>query len=301
MGPPPPSRVTITNAEKLFYAEAGFTKSDLVSYYRQISPWLLPYLSDRPIVMTRYPDGISGKSFYQRDVPDYVPDWLRRESLWSDSTGREVSYFILQTAEDLAYVANMGTIPIHMWHATVTDLEHPDWCVLDLDPKLAPFDDVITLALAIGEIADQVDLPAFPKTSGASGMHVLIPLGRKLTHGQSQTLGELIARLLVERYPDIATITRVVRGRGKKVYVDYLQNGHGRLIVAPFSARAEPAASVSMPLKWREVNRRLKNQRFHIGNAARRMKRLGEDPMNSVISRQPDLVRSLARLAELIS
>ncbi len=297
---PAPEKVVVTNPDKMFFPEPGYVKSDLVDYYRGIGKWMLPHLADRPIVMTRYPDGVDGKSFYQRDVPDYVPDWLRREVLWSESTEREVHYFILRTDEDLAYLANMGTIPIHMWHATINDLDHPDWCVLDLDPKSAPFSDVITLALAIGELCDEVGLPAYPKTSGASGLHVLIPLARQLTHDQSQTLGELLAKVIVDRYPEIATITRQVRARGSKVYVDYLQNGHGRLIVAPFSARAEQAGSVSMPLKWSEVNKGLANHKYHLGNAVARMKRLKEDPTANMLTDEPDLLAALANLSEIL-
>ena len=159
---------------------------------------------------------------------------------------------------------------------------------------------MITLAQCIGDIADSVDLPAYPKTSGASGLHVLIPLGEQLTHDQSRTLGELIARIVVARYPGIATIARTIRARKNKVYVDFMQNGHGRLIVAPCSARAEPAASVSMPLTWREVNAGLRNDKYHIGNAVRRMQRLKADPLNPVLTEQPDLVRSLSKLAALV-
>ena len=297
----PIATVVTTNPEKIFFPEADKSKQDLVSYYRAIAPWMLPYLEQRPLVLTRYPDGIHGKSFYQRDIPDYVPDWIQRETLWSESTEKDVQYFVARTAEDLAYLANMGTIPVHMWHATTRNLDHPDWCILDLDPKQAPFSDVITLAKEIRALTEELNLPSYAKTSGASGLHVLIPLARQLTHDQSQTLGELLARVIVERHPDIATITRAVRGRGKKVYVDYLQNGHGRLIVAPYSVRAEPAASVSMPIKWSEVNGRLKNQNFHIGNAIARMKRLGDDPLKRVLTDEPDLLPALEKLAKLLT
>ena len=294
------NEVPITNPDKVLFPEKGWTKQQLVDYYKSIAPWMLPYLTNRPVVLTRYPDGIHGKSFFQHNVPDYVPDWLQRETLWSESNEKEVSYFIPQREADLAYLANLATLPIHIWHSTLDDLEHPDWCVLDLDPKQAPFKDVIKLALAIGELADELALPAFAKTSGASGIHVLLPLDRQLTHQQAQTLGELLATVLVQRYGDIATIERSVRARGQKVYVDYLQNGHGRLIVAPFAVRAEAAASVSMPVHWHELNNRLKIAQHHIGNGVRRMRRLDDDPMRGVLTARPDLMRSLQRLAEHI-
>jgi bifunctional non-homologous end joining protein LigD len=299
VAPAPEPEVAITHPEKIFFPEAQLCKSDLTTYYRTIAEWMLPYLADRPIVLTRYPDGIHGKSFYQRDAPDFVPAWIRREVLWSESAAREVRYFIIESAAALTYLANLGTIPIHTSHSRIADLTHPDWCVLDLDPKSAPFRDVRTLALAIGELAAELDLPSYPKTSGSTGLHVIIPLARQLTHDHTRTLGELMARVIVTRYPDISTVARTLKAREGKVYVDFGQNGQGRVLVAPFSARAEPAASVSMPLEWSEVNGRLRNERFHISNAVRRMKRRQQDPMAAVLTDQPDLVRALSRLSEI--
>lgn len=292
--------VPVTNAEKIFFPEKGLTKGDLVAYYDAIADWMLPYLEDRPIVLTRFPDGIHGKSFYQRDAPAFVPDWIERKVLYSESAEREVHYFIVQNRDALRYLVNLGTIPIHTWHSRIGNLEHPDWCVLDLDPKGAPFRDVIAAARVIRELAEEIEMPAFLKTSGASGLHVLLPLGRQLTHDQSRTLAELMARVTVSRLPDTTTITRSVRKRGGKVYIDYLQNGHGQLLVAPFSARAEPAASVSMPLRWSELTARLRNDRYHLKNAPARMRRLGEDPMADLLRLRPDLARSLERLASIM-
>lgn len=291
--------VPVTNATKVFYPDKGLTKGDLVGYYEGIAEWMLPYLADRPLVLTRFPDGIDGKSFYQRDAPDFVPDWIERKTLWSDSTEREVNYFVVQNTAALKYLANLGTIPIHMWHSRVTDLEHPDWCVLDLDPKGAPFAHVVRIAKAIEQLLSEIALPGYLKTSGASGLHILIPLGTRLTHDQSKSLGELMARVIVAREGDIATIARAVRAREDKVYVDYLQNGHGQLLVAPFSARAEPAASVSMPLAWRELSNRVRNPKYHIQNARARMRRSG-DPMRAVLSEQPDLEAALGLLAAIV-
>ena len=296
----PVREVLITNRDKVFFPEKGLTKGDLLDYYQNAAAWMLPYLADRPLVLTRFPDGIHGKSFYQRDAPAFVPDWLQRKTLWSDSAEREVHYFVAQNAESLVYLANMGAIPIHAWHSRITDLEHPDWCVLDLDPKAAPFSDVIDTAKEIKALLDEIGLPGFLKTSGASGLHVLLPLARRLTHRQATTLGELLARVLVARRPDICTITRSVRKRDNKVYIDYLQNGHGQLLVAPLSARAEPAASVSMPVQWSELNGRLNNANYHLKNAVARLKRVG-DPMATLLSLEPDLEDALARLSALMA
>lgn len=297
---PAPEDVPVTNRNKIYFPEKDLTKGHLLDYYQRIAPWMLPYLADRPLVLTRFPDGIHGKRFYQRDAPDFVPDWIERQVLWSESAEREVRYFVANDSASLTYLANLGTIPIHTWHSRTSDLEHPDWCVLDLDPKGAPFEAVVEVALMVRAVAEEIGLPALPKTSGASGLHVLLPLGGQLTHDQGKTLGELLARVVVARLPETATITRAVRRREGKVYVDYLQNGHGKLLVAPFSARAEPAASVSMPLGWHEVNRGLSNERFTIENAPRRMARLKEDPLADALRLKPDLEAALARLLALV-
>jgi bifunctional non-homologous end joining protein LigD len=152
---------------------------------------------------------------------------VRTEQMWSEHAEREVNYFVCDDLESLLYVINMGTIPLHVWGSRVADLQHPDWCILDLDPKGAPFADVVALAREIHGICDELALPSYPKTSGSSGLHVLIPLGGRLTFAQCQMLAELIARLVVQRRPEIATIARAVRAREGKVYVDFGQNGHG--------------------------------------------------------------------------
>jgi bifunctional non-homologous end joining protein LigD len=293
--------VPFTNLEKVFWPGDGATKGDLIDYYRRIAPWLLLYLRDRPLVMTRYPDGIDGKSFFQKDAPAWVPDWVRTEQMWSEHAEREVNYFVCDDLESLLYVINMGTIPLHVWASRVGDLQHPDWCILDLDPKGAPFADVVAIANEIREICGELELPACPKTSGSSGVHVLLPLGGRLTFAQCQMLAELLARLVVRRCPEIATVARNVRAREGKVYVDFLQNGHGRLLVAPFSVRPLPGAPVSMPLRWSEVNARLDPRRYTIHNALTRMRRLGADPLAPVLGPAPDLARALARLAEMVT
>ena len=298
--PPPERTVPFTNLDRVFWPDEGYTKGDLIDYYRGIAPWLLPYLRDRPLVLTRYPDGIAGKSFFQKDAPKWAPAWLRTESLWSEHGGREIRYFICNDVESLLYVVNLGTIPLHVWSSRLARLAHPDWCILDLDPKGAPFAHVVELARALHELGEKIALPTFAKTSGSSGLHVLVPLAGRLTFEQSRTLAELLARAVVDRHPAIATLARPLRTRGGRVYVDTGQNGHGRLLAAPFCARPLPGAPVSMPLRWSEVGRRLDPRRFTIRNAAARMRRLGEDPLRPLLDAAPDLLGALERLAELV-
>jgi bifunctional non-homologous end joining protein LigD len=288
----------LTNLKKVFWPEDHYTKGDLIAYYTAIAPWLLPYLRDRPLVMTRFPDGIAGKSFFQKDAPGFAPDWIRTERMWSEDTQREIDYFVCDDLATLLYVINLGSIPLHLWASRVPSLERPDWCVLDLDPKGAPFTDVVEVALAARILCERIELPLFVKTSGSSGLHLLVPLGRQCTHDQSRSLGELLARCLVGQLPGIATITRQVSKRDGRVYVDYLQNGSGKLLVSPFCVRPIPGAPVSTPLTWREVNRKLELRRHTMKTVPERMKKLKTDPLVEVIDLVPDLGAALARLQE---
>lgn len=293
-----PRTVSFTNLDKVFWPAEGYLKGDLVQYYRSIAEWLLPYLHERPVVLTRYPDGIEGKSFFQKDAPDYAPEWIRRERIWSEDAQREVRYFVVEDTESLLYIANLGAIPLHVWSSRVGSLERPDWCILDLDPKEAPFRHVVETARAIRRWCRNIELPSFIKTSGASGLHVLVPLGRQVTHEQSRTLAELLARVVVAELPDIATVTRALRERGERVYIDYVQNGYGRLLAAPFAVRPLPGAPVSMPLRWREVSARLDPRRYTMRNAVKRMRALEGDPLRAVLELKPDLQAALERLSE---
>jgi len=293
---PLPKEVKFSNLDKVFWPDEGYTKGDLIEYYRAISPWLLPYLKDRPVVLTRYPDGITGKSFFQKDAPAFAPDWLRTERMWSEDTQREIDYFVCDDLESLLYLANLGTIPLHVWGSRTASLEQPDWCILDLDPKEAPFAHVVTVARAVQQLCDEIELPCFIKTSGSTGLHVLLPLGRQCTYEQCRQLGGLLARVIATQLPEIATITRQVGKRGARVYLDYVQNGHGRLLVAPFSVRPLPGAPVSTPLLWREVGPKLDIRRFTIRSVPTRMKKLQDDPLLPVLDAKPDLVAALERL-----
>jgi bifunctional non-homologous end joining protein LigD len=248
-------------------------------------------------VLTRFPDGIDGKSFYQKDAPEFAPEWMRIERIWSEDTQREIRYFVCDDEESLLYVANMGSIPLHIWASRVGSLELADWCVLDLDPKDAPFSDVIRVARALHGLCESVALPHFVKTTGKTGLHVLIPLGRQCTYAQSRMLGELLARIVLRDLSEIATITRQVTRRGEKVYLDYLQNRHGQTIVSPFSVRPLPGATVSMPLRWEEVDDSLRPANYTIKNAIERMERLGSDPVLAVLEERPDLGRVLQQLS----
>jgi bifunctional non-homologous end joining protein LigD len=298
---PAEKKIAFSNLGKIYWPAEKYSKGMLIDYYRAVGKWLLPYLENRPVVLTRYPDGIDGKAFYQKDAPVFVPDWIRTIPIWSEDTQREIRFFICDCEEALLYIANMGSIPIHMWASREGSLELPDWCVIDLDPKEAPFSDVIRCAGVLHRVCELVGLPNYVKTTGKTGLHIMLPLGRQCTYEQSRMLGELLARCVLRELNDIATITRHVTKRGDKVYLDYLQNRHGQTIVAPFSVRPLPGATVSMPLEWDEVDSKLDPRTFTIANALARMEHLGSDPVAPVMETKPDLPLILERLAEAMT
>ncbi len=220
---------------------------------------------------------------------------MRTERIWAKGVEREIDYFVVDSVEALRYVANTGTIPLHLWASRVGSLERPDWLVLDLDPKGAPFTDVVAVALALREILERLELPSYPKTSGATGLHILLPLAARYTYDETRTFANLLATLAVEARPTISTIARMVRMREGKVYVDYGQNGPGQTIVAPFSVRPLPGAPVSTPLQWPEVTARLDPRRFTIRTVRARLEETG-DPMAPVLGAGVDIAAALARL-----
>jgi bifunctional non-homologous end joining protein LigD len=288
--------VRFTNLDKVLWPDDGYTKGDLIEYYRTIAPWMLPYLRDRPVVLTRFPDGIAGKSFFQKDAPSFAPQWLRTVAIPGDSGERTPSYFVCDDEPTLLYLANSASIPLHVWASRVAALERPDWCILDLDPKDASFGDVIEIALAAKSLCDEIGLPLYIKTSGSSGLHLLVPLGGQLDHEHAKVLGDLLARVLVRGLPGIATLVRQVERRGGRVYIDYLQNGRGKLLVAPYCVRPLPGAPVSTPLRWSEVKPGLDIRRFTIRTMPRRVRSLRNDPLLPVLDGAPDLLSALDAL-----
>jgi bifunctional non-homologous end joining protein LigD len=287
--------VRFTNLKKVFWPSDGYTKGDLIRYYDTVAPLLLPYLENRPLVLTRYPDGITGKSFFQKDAPDFVPSWVRTERIYSKDALREIDYFIVNDAPTLSYVINLGTIPLHLWSARLGSLDRPDWLILDLDPKGAPFTDVVAVAQALHRILEELRLPSYVKTSGATGLHILLPLGARYTHEESRTFARLLALLGVEAVPSISTIARPIQSRAGKVYVDFGQNGHGRTIVAPYSVRPLPGAPVSCPLLWSEVTPDLDPASFTLATLPRRFAKMA-DPLAPVLTGSIDMAAAIARI-----
>jgi bifunctional non-homologous end joining protein LigD len=279
----------LTRLDKVFWPVEGYTKGDLLAYYEAAWPWLAPYLRDRPLVLTRYPDGIQGKHFYQKNAPEFTPVWVQRETI--DDT----DYVIANERRTLLWVVNSGAIPLHVWSARLGSLDRPDWLILDLDPKQAPFARVVELARHLHRMLAVLGAPHFLKTSGQDGLHVLLPLGGRLDHGEAKALAEALAQTACAERPDLATVARPLAARGDKVYLDHLQNGRGKLIAAPFSVRPRPGAPVSMPLPWSALSARLDPQRYTIKTALRRIEKQG-DPLRGVLGEPADVPALLAAL-----
>lgn len=291
---PPRASPELTRLDKVFWPVEGYTKGNLLAYYESVWPWLAPYLEDRPVVLTRYPDGIDGKHFYQKNAPDFTPEWARREQI--DGT----DYFICNDLRTLLYVINSGAIPLHVWSARVGALDRPDWLILDLDPKEAEFRHVVQVARHVHALLREMSAPHFVKTSGQDGLHILLPLAGVLDHGDARRLAEVLARVVCAELPEIATIARPVAARGDKVYVDFLQNGRGKLIAAPFSVRPRRGAPVSTPLTWRQVTARLDPVRWNIGTVVRRMEAHG-DPLRDVLGAGVDVEALLSALGDRLA
>jgi len=293
-----PREVVPSNLDKVFWPDEGYTKGDLLEYYRAVAPWLLPYLRDRPVVLTRFPDGIAGKSFFQKDAPDYIPAWIRTARMRTDE-GREIDHFVCDDLETLLYVANLASIPLHVYAGKAGAPDRADWSVIDLDPKGAPFEWVVRLARAVHELCEEIGLPAFAKTSGQAGLHVLLPLGPACTHDQARDLALVLANVVEREHPDISTLVRApIEARKGRVYLDCYQNGYGKTIAAPFSARPVPGATVSMPLRWNEVNAKLDPRSFTLKTAPARMKKLKRDPIAEVLELDPDIPAALEKLGK---
>jgi bifunctional non-homologous end joining protein LigD len=270
--------VAATNLAKVYWPEEGYTKGDLLRYYHEISKTILPYLRDRPLIMKRYPDGIAGKFFHQHDVNE-APDYVRTEALEAVG-GQTVDYVIGDDAATLLYMANLGAIERHPWHSRVSDIEHPDWVVFDLDPPDdISFAEICEVALSAREILDGLGLASYPKTSGSRGLHVYVPVKAGAhDYDTAAEFAERVAARIVAANTELATLERSLKKRERRrIYLDHMQNARGKSVVAPYSVRPRAGATVSAPLEWREVERKKLTPRdFDIKNIVARVARKGD-------------------------
>ncbi len=266
--------VSLTSLERVYWPDEKLTKFDLLSYYLHISSHLMPFLKERPAILQRYPRGIKAPMFFQQDL-ESAPAFIKTVRL-TNQEGRELNYAVYTTTGSLLHFVNLGTIEQHPWHSTTKHLDKPDYLMLDLDPKAAPWQNVLEVALVCKQVLDELGLPAFPKTSGSSGIHVYVALKPKYDYGRIAEIATALAHEVARRAPKIATTQRSLAKREKQqVYVDAMQNARGKTIASVFSARAKPGATVSMPLTWKQVEKGVKVADFTIKNTPGLLKKTG--------------------------
>ncbi|MFW5998901.1 MAG: non-homologous end-joining DNA ligase [Bacillota bacterium] len=248
------NKVKLTNLDKVLWPEQNYTKKDLIKYYIDIYPLLKDYLKNRPLSLKIYPDGIKGKYFFQKNCPDYAPEWLSKFKIYSRNNKKSITWIIVNKLSDLVWIANKASIELHGWFSTTEHLDKPDFAVFDLDPgNNSTFSDTVETALLIKKMLDELELKSFVKTSGKTGLHIFIPVDPVFSYKEIQNFLKSLAQIIINYKPDLATIKWRKEKRLGKVYIDYRQNGRGKTIPAPYSLRPTSEATVSTPLKWSEL------------------------------------------------
>ena len=291
--------LTFTNLDKIYWPTEKITKRDLLNYYQQIAPFILPYMKDRPQSMNRHPNGINKPGFYQKDVTDKVADWIEKHDYVSDSDGETKQYLVCTDEASLLYMANLGCIEMNPWHSTTKKPENPTWCVIDLDPDgKITFEQVIEAAQVIKQITDDLKIDTYCKTSGSTGLHIYIPLGAQYDYDQSRQLAELIVTLAYNEMPSFTSLERSPAKRKNKIYLDYLQNRKIQTIAAPYSLRPKPGATASAPLPWEEVKKGLQISDYTIENMYSRANEVG-DIFKPVLGKGINLKKVLGKISTL--
>lgn len=287
--------VSLTNLDKLYWPDDGYTKGDLIKYYYQVSRYILPYLKDRPLILKRYPDGIAGKFFHQHDV-DRAPEYVRTERIAVE--GHEVDYIIGDNTQTLLYMANLGAIERHPWNSRVADLDHPDWVVFDLDPGAVEFAVICELAMKVKKVLDELDLDCFPKTSGSRGLHIYVPIKPVHDYKDVALFAERVATRVAQENKQIATVERSLAKRKRaQIYVDHMQNARGKSVAGPYSVRPRAGATVSAPLTWAEVKaQKVTPADFTIKNMLARLEKKG-DHFKSVLRSKQMLTDAIEQLS----
>ena len=287
--------ITFNNLNKIYYPKKKVTKRDVINYYYLVAPYILPYMKDRPQTLIRYPNGIEGESFYQKDVTGKVPDWVKQFP-YSSERGGNRNFLVCTNEASLLLIASLGGLEMHPWSSRIQKPDNPDWCIIDLDPAdKTTFEQVIIAAQTAKEVLDSVDVPAWCKTSGATGMHIYIPLGAKYTYEQSKEFGRVLVKIIHAKIPAFTSIERIIENRKGNLYLDFLQNRPQATLAAPYSLRPKPDATVSMPLRWSEVTKGLKMKDFTIFNAMDRIKQHG-DIFSGVLGKGINLKKTIKNI-----
>jgi len=267
-------QVAVTSLDRIYWPDEKLTKFDLLCFYLKVADYIMPFLKDRPAILQRWPRGIKAPMFFQQDT-ESAPAFIKTARL-TNQEGRQLDYAVYSTPGSLLHFVNLGTIEQHPWHSTIKHLDKPDWVAIDLDPKKAPWANVLEVALVIKEVADEIGLTVFPKTSGSSGIHIYIPLKPTNDYERVAEFSKLLAGEVARRAPKIATVERAIAKRKTtQVYVDWMQNARGKSLASVFTARAKPRATVSMPLTWKQIEQGVKIADFTIVNVPDLLKKKG--------------------------
>ncbi|MEK6280622.1 MAG: non-homologous end-joining DNA ligase [Acidobacteriota bacterium] len=268
-------RVSLTSLERVYWPDEKITKFELLHYYLSISSHIMPFLKNRPAILQRWPRGINAPMFFQQDL-ESAPAFIKTARL-INREGREIDYAVFTTTASLLHFVNLGSIEQHPWHSTVARLHKPDWVAIDLDPKQAPWENVLQVALIGKKVFDEIGLKAFVKTSGSSGIHIYLPLKPTNEYESVAEFSRLLAGEIAQRAPTIATVERTISKRKKEqVYVDWMQNARGKSLASVFTARAKPKATVSMPLTWKQIEQGVKISDFTVRNVPALLKKKGD-------------------------
>ncbi len=288
-----------TNTSKLYWPEDGITKGDMIDYYQAIAPFILPHLAGYPQSLHRFPNGLADNGFWQKNAGEDTPDWVKTVAVTSSEENKTVNYILCGDERTLLYLANLGCIELNPWLSRVDHLDNPDFAVIDLDPEDIPFSAVVETAKTVHDVLRQANVEPYVKTSGATGMHIFLPLGAQYSYDQAREFAELVCVLTNRRLPDITSLKRDPKTRVKRVYLDYLQNRKGATVAAPYSLRPHRGAPVSMPLRWAEVKKGLKAEDFNIENAMTRVRTSG-DLWKGIHDQAIDIGAVLSNLKALI-
>jgi len=290
-------KVAFTNLEKVYWPDEGYTKGDVIDYYNAIAPHILKYMKDRPESLFRTPNGIKDDGFFHKDAGLAAPGWVKHIALYSESAEKDINYIICNDTPTLLYLANLGCIEMNPWNSRLKKLDNPDYLVLDIDPsEKNTFQQVIDTALVIKEVLDKAGAMCYPKTSGATGIHVYVPLGAKYTYEQGKDFAHLVAQEAQAQLPGFTSLERNLSKRGKSnIYIDYLQNRKGQTLSCAYSMRPKPGATVSTPLEWKEVKKGLHPTDFTFKNIHKRIEQKG-DLFAGVLGKGIDMMKCLKRL-----
>jgi len=286
--------VVCSNVDRVVFPDDGITKGDVIEYYIDHADVLLPEIGERPLSIERYTKGIAGGGFFQKHAQKHYPEWIERELLGIKT---RVEYPIINSAAGLAYMANQGAIAMHIWTSRRRKPDHPDMLVFDLDPPEGRFDLVRQVALAIRAMFEELELPAFVKTSGSKGLHVVAPLDGKASFAEVHALCNRLAKILAERHADIATLEFYKKDRGGRLFLDILRNGHGATFIAPYSLRGRKGAPISAPIEWEEVeDENLRPNGITLRDLQKRLDTVG-NPWSS-FRRKLGSIKKAAKLAD---